>query len=87
MGIAVAHSDGPVVSKAATSELVHGLDELQYSLGEGPCLHAIEAEPVVIVQDARRDSRWPRFMAAAVERGLRSDRGSGCTSTSTRGVA
>jgi transcriptional regulator with GAF, ATPase, and Fis domain len=74
-GISVAHHDGIVETKAATSELVHELDELQYSLGEGPCLHAIASDPVVVVQDARNDSRWPRFMNAAVERGLRSQLG------------
>jgi GAF domain-containing protein len=74
-GISVAHRDGCVETKAATSDLVHELDQLQYSLGEGPCLHAIEADPIVVVQDARSDTRWPRFMEAAVERGLRSQLG------------
>jgi len=74
-GVSVAHRDGTVETKAATSELVQELDQLQYSLGEGPCLHAIESDPVVVVQDARSDSRWPRFMNAAVERGLRSQLG------------
>jgi GAF domain-containing protein len=74
-GISVAYRDGRVETKAATSELVHQLDQLQYSLREGPCLHAIESEPVVIVHDARRETRWPRFMEAAVELGLRSQLG------------
>ena len=74
-GVSVAHRDGTVETKAATSELVQELDQLQYSLGEDPCLHAIESDPVVVVQDARSDSRWPRFMEAAVERGLRSQLG------------
>jgi transcriptional regulator with GAF, ATPase, and Fis domain len=74
-GVSVAHRDGTVETKAATSELVKELDQLQYSLGEGPCLHAIESDPVVVVQDARADTRWPRFMKAAVELGLRSQLG------------
>lgn len=74
-GISIAHRDGTVETKAATSELVQQLDQLQYSLGEGPCLHAIESDPVVVVQDARSDTRWPRFMKAAVDLGLRSQLG------------
>jgi GAF domain-containing protein len=74
-GVSVAHRDGTVETKAATSELVQQLDQLQYSLGEGPCLHAIESDPVVVVQHARSDPRWPRFMNAAVERGVRSQLG------------
>jgi hypothetical protein len=36
---------------------------------------AATSEPVVVVQDARHDSRWPRFMKVACERGLRSQLG------------
>jgi hypothetical protein len=39
-GVSVAHKDGTVETKAATGDLVHQLDQLQYTLGEGPCLHA-----------------------------------------------
>ena len=75
VGISVAHRNGEVETKAATSDLVRELDQLQYSLGEGPCLHAIEADPVVVVENACNETRWPRFMEAAVERGLRSQLG------------
>jgi GAF domain-containing protein len=74
-GVSVAHRDGTVETKAATSSLVRDLDQLQYSLGEGPCLHAIEADPVVVVEDAGHDTRWPRFIEAAVDHGLRSQLG------------
>lgn len=74
-GISVAHRDGRVETKAATSDLVLELDQLQYSLGEGPCLHAIKADPVVVVEEARQETRWPRFIVAAVQRGLRSQLG------------
>lgn len=71
-GISIAHRGGTVETKAATSELVQRLDQLQYSLGEGPCLHAIESDPIVVVNDAVSDLRWPRFVKAAVDLGLRS---------------
>jgi transcriptional regulator with GAF, ATPase, and Fis domain len=74
-GISVAHRDGRVETRAAAGDLVLELDRLQYSLGEGPCLHAIKADPVVVVEEAWRETRWPRFMRAAVQRGLRSQLG------------
>jgi transcriptional regulator with GAF, ATPase, and Fis domain len=74
-GISVAYRDGTVETRAATGHLVHQLDQLQYSLDEGPCLHAIEAEPVVVVEEACRETRWPRFMTGARELGLRSQMG------------
>lgn len=55
VGISVAYRDGHVETRAATSDLVHELDQLQDTLREGPCLHAIEAERVVVVHDARHD--------------------------------
>jgi transcriptional regulator with GAF, ATPase, and Fis domain len=74
-GLSVAHRDGTVETRAATGDLVHQLDQLQYALGEGPCLHAIEAEPVVVVEQAWKETRWPRFMTRARELGLRSQMG------------
>jgi transcriptional regulator with GAF, ATPase, and Fis domain len=74
-GVSVAHRDGTVETKAATGDLVHQLDQLQYSLGEGPCLHAIKAEPVVVVEQTWKEMRWPRFMTEARELGLRSQMG------------
>jgi transcriptional regulator with GAF, ATPase, and Fis domain len=75
VGVSVAHRDGTVETKAATGDLVHQLDQLQYSLGEGPCLHAIEAEPVVVVEQTWKETRWPRFMTEARDLGLRSQMG------------
>jgi GAF domain-containing protein len=74
-GISIAYRDGRVETKAATGDLVRELDELQYSLGEGPCLHAITDEPVVKVEYAERDQRWPEFIPNAVAHGLRSQLG------------
>jgi transcriptional regulator with GAF, ATPase, and Fis domain len=74
-GISVAHRDGTVETKAATGDLVHQLDQLQYSLGEGPCLHAIAAEPMVVVEQVWKETRWPRFINGARELGLRSQMG------------
>ena len=75
VGITIAGRDGQMETKAGTDPLVWELDELQYRLGEGPCVHAIGVEPVITVEWARSDERWPRFMALAVGKGLRSQIG------------
>jgi GAF domain-containing protein len=75
VGITLAHSDGRMETKAATDQLVWDLDKLQYDLHEGPCVHAIEAGPVVKVEHVESEERWPRFMPRAIERGLRSQLG------------
>jgi GAF domain-containing protein len=74
-GITVAHSSGEMETKAATDQFVRELDLLQYELREGPCLYAITDEPVVVIEHAREETRWPRFMKPAVEKGLRSQLG------------
>lgn len=51
------------------------LDSLQYELGEGPCVHAIRAEPVTIVNDLRHEQRWPHYVPRALDFGLRAQMG------------
>jgi GAF domain-containing protein len=75
VGITLAHSNGQMETKAATGDLVWDLDKIQYELHEGPCVYAIEAATVVKVDDARHEQRWPNFIPAAVEKGLRSQLG------------
>lgn len=75
VGISIAHRDGRVETRAATDDLVHELDNLQYELHEGPCVHSIEAEPVVLVEDLRHEQRWPAYVPLAVRRGLRAQLG------------
>lgn len=72
VSISVSGRDGEVVTRAASDAVATELDEVQYAAGEGPCLHAIETEPVVRVEDARHEQRWPLFMPTAVAAGLRS---------------
>jgi GAF domain-containing protein len=74
-GISVAHRDGRLETRAATSDLVRELDELQNSLGEGPCLHAIEDESVVKLENASSEGRWPEYTPHAVALGVRSQLG------------
>lgn len=67
-----------VSSRHPTGDELHGLDELQSRLGEGPCITAAENPPedgLVYAPDLASDEctrRWPRFAPEAVERGFRS---------------
>jgi transcriptional regulator with GAF, ATPase, and Fis domain len=57
------------VTAVYTGSMSLELDERQYVLGSGPCLHAAaHGEPVEIV-DTRSDPRWPDFVKAAAQRG------------------
>jgi len=74
-GISIAHRDGRIETRAANDKLVLTLDELQYTHREGPCVHAIDADPVTVVEYARHEQRWPAYIGPAVRLGLRSQLG------------
>ncbi len=71
-GISVTRPKGVVGTLAATAPIVRELDRLQYDAGEGPCLDALTREPMVRVEGARHEQRWPGYLAGAVRLGLRS---------------
>ena len=52
-----------------TGRLAMDLDESQYGRGHGPCLHAAGTGEMVLVTDARTETRWRDYMQSAVERG------------------
>jgi transcriptional regulator with GAF, ATPase, and Fis domain len=60
--------DDPVTA-VTTGQLALDLDEVQYSRGHGPCLHAATVSEPVGIEDMRTDDRWPDFGAAAVQCG------------------
>lgn len=71
VGISVLHKD-EIETKAATSQLVWDLDSVQYQLNEGPCVDSLRKAPTVLAEQLRQDGRWPRYVPAAAERGVRS---------------
>jgi GAF domain-containing protein len=71
VGISLMHRDGTVETMAATDDLVRDLDDVQYSLGEGPCVSSLHEESVIVVDHLRHSQRWPRYVPQALERGLK----------------
>jgi hypothetical protein len=48
----------------------HRMEDLQFTLGEGPCLDAYSARHPVLVADVAIHEAWPAFARAAAEAGL-----------------
>jgi GAF domain-containing protein len=63
---------GQPTTVAGSDALVGRADELQYGLGEGPCLTAYRHRSVVRVDDTRADYRWCRWARAVERLGVRS---------------
>ncbi|MDG6107103.1 GAF and ANTAR domain-containing protein [Dactylosporangium aurantiacum] len=53
----------------ASDDFVRAVDQLQYDLGEGPCLSALFDEPLVRMPDVTTETRWPAFTARARKAG------------------
>lgn len=60
---------GKPTTPAFTGKTAKLLDEVQYKVGDGPCLAAIRHRGLEHVSTAS-DDRWPPFVAAAVEQGV-----------------
>jgi len=65
-------SNGRPVTVAYSDPLAARIDEAQYALDDGPCLHAMRDGQVVRIEDTADKSRWPEFEAWAAARGIRS---------------
>jgi ANTAR domain/GAF domain len=62
--------NGRFETVAATDELVHRVDQVQYDLTSGPCVDAVLAAEVYNAPDLRADHRWPEFGAKAADLGV-----------------
>lgn len=65
-------SNGRPGTVACSDPLASEIDEVQYRLDDGPCLHAMRSGDRVRIDDTCDRARWPRFEAAAHARGIRS---------------
>lgn len=72
VGLAVMGPGGGGGVLAATAGEAERLEELQFTLGEGPCMDASRSGLPVLVPDLQRDPdhRWPAFTAGALGIGV-----------------
>ena len=67
IGVSMVRRNKRVETPVATGSAALRGDELQYELGEGPCLDAIWQHSLVHSRDLSREPRWPRWAPAATE--------------------
>ena len=61
-----------IETPAATAEVGRQADELQYRLGEGPCLEVIWTSDTCLIDDLAAETRWPQWARPVAESGIRS---------------
>lgn len=72
-GVSMIYENSRVDTPAATDGVARRGDELQYELGEGPCLQSIREQETVWSGDLTVERRWPRWSRrASDELGVRS---------------
>jgi GAF domain-containing protein len=64
--------NGRPLTVASTDALAAQVDEVQYGLDQGPCLHAMRTGTQVSIEDLARDQRWAAYAATALQHGIRS---------------
>ncbi len=57
---------------ASNNERARTMDEIQYQFEEGPCLEASDRQSRVLVLDTHKERRWPEYMVAVAQHGMRS---------------
>ena len=72
VGVSVMSDEGDHVTAAASDPRSVLVEELQFTLGEGPCLDAYSSGRPVLSADLTEDTRrWPGYGPAAHEHGIR----------------
>jgi len=72
-GVMLMSGDVPRGSLCATDEVSSLIEDLQYTMGEGPCVDAYQQDRVVIEPDLADPAaaRWPAFTPRALRAGAR----------------
>lgn len=72
-GVMLMSGDIPRGSLCSTDAVSHLIEELQYTLGEGPCVDAYQQDMVIAEPDLADPvtRRWPAFTPPAVQAGVR----------------
>jgi GAF domain-containing protein len=65
-------SSGRPVTVACSDQVAARVDEVQYELDDGPCLHAMRDGCMVRIEDTAEKACWPEFEAQAAAHGIRS---------------
>lgn len=52
---------GSPLTRAASDDVVRRANQLQYELGEGPCLDTLRDEETLVSNDLSADLRWPHW--------------------------
>ena len=63
---------GRPVTVACSDPIAARVDEVQYELDDGPCLHAMRDGHMVRIEDTAEKVTWPDFEAQAASHGIRS---------------
>jgi transcriptional regulator with GAF, ATPase, and Fis domain len=56
----------------STADFVAQIDDIQYGLGQGPCLSAVAERQIVLSGSLGGDRRWPQFGSRAARLGVHS---------------
>jgi len=73
VGVSVLTDEGIPGFSVASDRGSQYLEELQFTLGEGPCMEVIAtSRPVLVAEVVASAERWPAYAAAVLERGIRS---------------
>lgn len=74
VSITLRGADGHYYTPAETDPIADELDQIQYELGEGPCMDAarIPGPAIAVSEDLSDEPLWPKFGRAAAERGYHS---------------
>src|SRR4051794_10295838 len=72
VGVSLLSTSGEVLTVAASGRKSELVEELQFTLGEGPCLDAFSSRrPVMIPDLAEAQKSWAGYTPAAYEHGVR----------------
>ena len=56
-----------------TDDFVRDIEDIQYEVGEGPCISAMQQGQTVLSRSLGGDTRWPRFGGRVARLGVHSE--------------
>jgi transcriptional regulator with GAF, ATPase, and Fis domain len=72
VGVSIREGKSRVTTPVATDAMAEQADNLQYELGEGPCLDAVWVRDQNLIEDMSTETRWPRWAPLAADLGIMS---------------